>query len=108
VGVPQQFAFQRVQAEYRQLQHRLEGIFGGQRWEDADEIVTEMMQENCQPSEATLNVIINALTPKGLLQKVIEPLEKLSNHGCKTNVVTSNSVINGFSEQGHVIVPWNF
>jgi pentatricopeptide repeat protein len=69
---------------------------------DADEILDEMVRENCPPNEATLNVIINTLCRKGLLQKVTRYLEKMSKHGCTTNAVTYNAIISGMCEQGNV------
>ncbi|KAJ1256409.1 hypothetical protein BS78_K034000 [Paspalum vaginatum] len=80
----------------------LKGLCTAARWDDAGELIADMVTKGCLPNEVTFNTLINSLCQRGLVDRAIEVYEQMPNYGITPDVFTYNALINGFSEQGHL------
>jgi pentatricopeptide repeat protein len=78
----------------------LKGLCMAARWDDAGELIADMVTKDCLPNEVTFNILINSLCQKGLVNRAIEVYEQMPKYGITPDIFTYNTLINGYSEQG--------
>ncbi|CAL5022085.1 unnamed protein product [Urochloa decumbens] len=80
----------------------LKGLCGAKQWEEAKELMEEMIGNNCHPNEVTFATQIRAFCQNGLLDRAVELLEQMPQYGCTPDVIIYSTLVNGFSEHGRV------
>lgn len=77
----------------------LKGLCRDERWEDAGELILEMIWMNCPLDEGTFSILINNLCHKGFIESVTEVSEVMLNYECMPSIFIYSSLINGFAKQ---------
>jgi pentatricopeptide repeat protein len=63
------------------------------RWEDAEQLMVEMIHNNCPPDEVTLDAILTSLCQKGLQWQAIKFLKLIPEKGCIPNSTAYNIIV---------------
>uniref|UniRef100_A0A0E0KZK5 Pentacotripeptide-repeat region of PRORP domain-containing protein n=1 Tax=Oryza punctata TaxID=4537 RepID=A0A0E0KZK5_ORYPU len=80
----------------------LKGLCIAKKWEEAEELMAEMIRNRCPPNEVTFATQIRSFCQNGLLDRAVQLLDQMPRYGCTPDVVIYSTHVNGFSEQGHV------
>jgi len=80
----------------------MKGLCTAAQWDDAGELIADMVRKECTPNEVTFNILINSLCQKGLVDRAIEVYEQIPKYGITPDIFTYNALMNGFSEQGRL------
>ncbi|XP_039789596.1 pentatricopeptide repeat-containing protein At1g09900-like [Panicum virgatum] len=80
----------------------LKGLCSAKEWDDAEELVAEMIRSGCPPNDLTFGMMIHSLCQNGLVDRAMGILDQMSKCGCMRGVIVYNEIISCLAELGRV------